>query len=73
MSGTVEGGRRAALTNKKRYGDTFYRSIGKLGGAQSGGGGFASPYKGKDGLTGKERSRIAGRIGGRNSRRKASQ
>lgn len=32
MSGSVAGGRRAAITNKERYGDDFYTKIGRIGG-----------------------------------------
>ncbi len=60
MSGTVEGGKSAAKTNKQRYGTDFYENIGRLGGKQSSGGGFA-----KD----PELARRAGRLGGMRSRR----
>lgn len=69
MGGTLEGGRKAAATNKKEYGEDFYRRIGKKGGQASKRGGFASDKVGKDGLTGRERARIAGYRGGRISRR----
>lgn len=69
MSGTLEGGRKAALTNKLRHGEGFYATIGKKGGMNGHTGGFASDVTGKDGLTGKERARIAGRKGGLISRR----
>ena len=32
MSGTVDGGLKAAETNKQRYGSDWYKKIGKLGG-----------------------------------------
>lgn len=41
MSGTSEGGRKAAATNKERYGETFYKQIGEVGGGLSRGGGFS--------------------------------
>lgn len=69
MSGTLEGGRKAALTNKLRHGDSYYAEIGKKGGMNGHTGGFASDVVGEDGLTGKERARIAGRKGGLISRR----
>lgn len=69
MAGTYEGGKKAAATNKKEYGDDFYARIGKMGGEASKAGGFASEKVGSDGLTGKERARIAGAKGGRKSRR----
>lgn len=31
MGGTKEGGRKAALTNKAKYGESFYSEIGKKG------------------------------------------
>jgi hypothetical protein len=36
MSGTVSGGKKAAATNKQRYGDTFYREMGHRGGSAPG-------------------------------------
>lgn len=62
MPGTVIGGKHAAKTNKKRHGSDFYQKIGKLGGAKSRGGGFASN---------RELAREAGRRGGSASRRTA--
>ena len=59
---------KAQATNKKRYGKDFYKKVGKLGGMKSRGGGFASETVGKDGLTGYERAREAGRKGGRVAR-----
>ena len=35
MPGTVAGGKKAAVTNKKRYGKNFYKRIGALGGLKS--------------------------------------
>lgn len=64
MAGTIEGGKRAAKTNIKRYGPDFYKTIGKEGGAKSRNGGFNTEKVGKDGLTGKERAIVAGRKGG---------
>jgi general stress protein YciG len=61
MSGTRKGGRKAAITNKQRYGANFYQTIGKLGGKISRGGGFAKNP---------ELARIAGRAGGKASRRR---
>ena len=69
MSGTKIGGQRAAETNKKLYGDDFYARIGQRGGLNGKTGGFASSIVGKDGLTGRERAKIAGRKGGTISRR----
>jgi general stress protein YciG len=42
MAGTYEGGLQAAKTNVKRYGEGFYKEIGKKGGQKSRGGGFAA-------------------------------
>ena len=60
MAGTKEGGRKAAVTNKLKYGDNFYANIGRRGGRNGHTGGFfANP----------ELARIAGAIGGRKSKR----
>lgn len=69
MSGTKAGGMKAAATNKLRHGEGFYAKIDKRGGMNGHTGGFASDVVGEDGLTGKERARIAGRKGGLISRR----
>lgn len=61
MSGNVEGGKRAAATNKKRYGANFYKEIGAKGGRNGHTGGFAANPK---------LASIAGRKGGRISSRK---
>lgn len=60
MAGTVEGGLRAARSNKRRHGKDFYKRIGSIGGKKSTNGGFAANRK----LASK-----AGKIGGRMSRR----
>ena len=54
MAGTLEGGRKAAETNKKKYGEDFYRNIGAKGGGKSRTGGF---------YANRELARIAGEIG----------
>lgn len=69
MAGTIKGGKLAARTNKEKYGDDFYVRIGSTGGKRGTTGGFASEKIGKDGLTGKQRARIAGQIGGTISRK----
>ena len=69
MPGTVEGGRKAAATNKKKYGKQFYANIGRKGGKNGHTGGFNSEKVGKDGLTGPERARLAGAKGGKLSKR----
>lgn len=60
MAGTREGGRKAAETNKKKYGHDFYASIGRKGGRNGHTGEFAANP---------ELARIAGAIGGRKSKR----
>lgn len=70
MAGTKEGGRKAALTNKTKYGPDFYKNIGRKGGTSGKhNGGFASLKVGKDGLTGAERAKKYGAIGGKRSKR----
>lgn len=69
MAGTNRGGMKAARTNKARYGDNFYAVIGQKGGKRGKTGGFASLHKGADGLTGRERARLAGKKGGQVSKR----
>ncbi len=69
MAGTAMGGAKAASTNKTKYGADFYARIGAMGGKLGKTGGFASNQVGKDGLTGRERARLAGAAGGRISRR----
>lgn len=60
MAGTELGGRKAAATNKQRYGVNFYEQIGRTGGKISRGGGFAAN---------RELAVAAGRKGGKSSRR----
>lgn len=60
MAGTIEGGRKAAKTNKLRNGEDFYSRIGKKGGKNGHTGGFASNP---------ELARKAGAKGGKVSRR----
>lgn len=69
MPGTRAGGLKAAKSNRERHGKDFYKEMGRLGGMTSKNGGFASEKVGKDGLTGKERARAAGAIGGAKSKR----
>lgn len=69
MAGTAAGGKKAAQTNKVRHGNDFYHKIGTKGGQNGKTGGFKSDTIGIDGLTGRERARIAGAKGGRNSKR----
>lgn len=60
MAGTKAGAKKASKTVRRRYGDDFYKRIGKVGGQNGRTGGFAS----NRGL-----ARIAGAKGGRISRR----
>lgn len=60
MAGTKAGGRKAAATNKKKYGEGFYAEIGAKGGRAGHTGGFAANP---------ELAKIAGQKGGRISRR----
>jgi len=61
MGGTKAGGKKAAATNKFKYGDSFYRRIGRRGGKMGHTGGFyANPELAKE----------AGRKGGLISSRK---
>lgn len=60
MAGTVEGGRKAAKTNKEKHGDDFYARIGRKGGKNGHTGGFASN---------RELASMAGKIGGMISKR----
>lgn len=63
MAGTVNGGKLAAETNKKRYGKTFYQEIGRKGGQISRNGGFAANP---------ELAREAGRKGGLSKKKKSA-
>lgn len=60
MAGTKEGGRKAALTNKRKQGADFYSRIGRKGGKNGHTGGFAANP---------ELAREAGRKGGKKSKR----
>ena len=60
MAGSIEGGKRAANTNKQKYGEDFYKKIGAMGGKRGTTGGF---------YANRELARIAGAKGGRISRR----
>lgn len=72
MSGTKEGGRKTALTNKRKYGADYYKNIGAEGGKLGRTGGFASLKISEDGMTGPERAVVAGVKGGRISKRGSS-
>ena len=60
MAGTKAGGQAAAATNKAKYGADFYAKIGASGGKKGTTGGF---------FANRELARIAGRKGGKISRK----
>jgi hypothetical protein len=60
MAGTKIGGMKAKQTNLQKYGEDFYKNIGKKGGRNGHTGGFASNPA---------LASVAGAIGGRKSRR----
>lgn len=60
MSGTKSGAKRAAETNRQKYGESFYADIGRVGGSHGHTGGF---YADRD------KARTAGTIGGIHSKR----
>lgn len=72
MSGNRAGGRKAAATNKKKYGKDFYRQIGSKGGANGHTGGFAQDKRTwwEKLLRRPKAAAIAGAKGGRLSKRK---
>lgn len=70
MGQTKAGAVKARQKIIELYGKDYYSKIGKKGGSNGTTGGFASDKLGKDGLTGKQRASVAGRIGGINSTRK---
>lgn len=61
MAGTIEGGKAAAETNKRKYGENYYARIGAIGGKKGSTGGF---------FANRELASIAGRKGGLISRRR---
>ena len=60
MAGTIEGGRKAAATNKLKHGSDYYARIGARGGKNGHTGGFAANH---------DLAREAGRKGGLISKR----
>lgn len=62
MTGTLAGGKHAAMTNKKLYGDDFYSRIGRKGG-------LAPTDKLKGFAANPELARRAGSLGGKKSKR----
>lgn len=69
MAGNETGGLKTRQKMLERDPD-FYKRIGQLGGKASKGGGFAAEGRGKDGLTGKERASLAGKVGGKAPKKK---
>lgn len=72
--GSIEATNRWRKTMEEKYGGKdgvhqMMQRIGSRGGQHSKRGGFASDVVGKDGLTGRQRARIAGAKGGSVSRR----
>ena len=61
MAGTLLGGKRASETNKRKYGEDFYRNIGRMGGVAKVPKGFA--------LMPREKVVKAGAVGGSNGTR----
>lgn len=68
MAGNCEGARKTVKKILARDPD-FYKRIGHIGGRKGHTGGFACTEVGEDGLTGAERAKVAGAIGGKISRR----
>lgn len=64
MPGNKIGGAKAAITNKQRHGDDFYKRIGAIGGRNGRTGGF---------FANRELASMAGRKGGQISRRPKKQ
>jgi hypothetical protein len=64
MSGTVEGGKAAAETNKNKYGADFYVKIGAIGGKKGTTGGFETMAR-EDPVRHKMISSLAGMKGKR--------
>lgn len=60
MAGTKAGGKKAAATNKAKYGDKFYANIGRKGGSNGHTGGSAANP---------ELAKVAGAKGGKISKR----
>lgn len=70
MTGTKAGAQKAKATIKLKYGEDHYQRIGRIGGkVLTPTGGFASEKIGEDGLSGRQRAKIAGAKGGSISKR----
>ena len=64
MSQTKEGGIKTAITNKAKYGEDYYKNIGKSGGKKK------NPLKGFG--SNRKLASTAGKLGGKISRRSAA-
>jgi len=64
MAGSIAGGKTAAATNKRKYGDDWYKQIGAIGGKKGKADGAIKGFAANP-----ELARIAGRKGGYTSRR----
>ena len=69
MPGNSQGGKLAAKKNIEKHGADFYARIGAMGGRKGHTGGFGSKLVDENGMTGQDRAREYGRVGGRISRR----
>lgn len=67
MSGTPEGARKRIEKLKELHGPDYFKVQTSHAGKHTKRGGFASEKVGKDGLTGRQRAKIAGRKGGQNT------
>lgn len=64
MGGTLIGGRKAAKTNKERYGDDFYKRLGEKGGKASAADGAIKGFAANN-----KRAKLSGQVGGKLSKR----
>lgn len=70
MAGTRAGGKKAEATIKAKFGDDFYKELGRIGGTSKG---FASEKVDKNGLTGSQRAKVYGSVAGQISVHKRRQ
>lgn len=63
MAGTIEGGKKAKATNKRKYGEDFYARIGQKGGS-------VQRRESRPFFVDRELAESAGRKGGQISRRR---
>lgn len=67
MSQTAEGALKAKDTILRKYGNDYWKNMGKIGGKASSTGGFGQ------GEIGRQRAKLAGSKGGKISKRKSAQ